>query len=79
MNRKSRTTFINGLPRKNSVAKLMRPKATTKRSKKKIIAPILDFMSVTPSGRVATILSITGRESARRGRRQAAAALGLDA
>jgi hypothetical protein len=42
--------LIKGLPRKNSVEKLMRPRAKTKRSRKKIIAPILDFMSVISLG-----------------------------
>jgi hypothetical protein len=66
MNRKSRITLIKGLPRKNSVEKLMRPKATTKRSRKKIIAPILDFMSVTPLGPDGDEFINIDRESARR-------------
>jgi hypothetical protein len=69
MNRKSRITLINGLPRKNSVEKLIRPRAKTKRNKKKMIAPILDFMSVTLEPDDGDFINI-GRESARRDKAQ---------
>jgi hypothetical protein len=63
MNRKSLTTLISGLSRKNSVAKLARPKTKTRRSRKKIIAPILDFMSDYPFGADGADFTSSGGEA----------------
>jgi hypothetical protein len=71
--------LIKGLPRKNSVEKLMRPRAKTKRSRKKIIAPILDFMSVISLGPDGGNFINIDRESARRDRAPSRGCLGLDA
>lgn len=58
-NQYSRTTLINGLPRKNSEAKLSNPKAITSKSRKKSSAPIFcDIASIRgPDGHAAGCLS----------------------
>jgi hypothetical protein len=45
--RKSLSTAMSGLPRKNSAEKLMIPKMTIKRIRKKSSPPNLDFISIT--------------------------------
>jgi hypothetical protein len=47
-NQRSWTTSMSGLPRKNSEAKLMTPRATMIIRRKKIKPPVFDIKSINP-------------------------------